>query len=365
MPSPSEVAPRHAGLTRLRFVFIGWVVLYHLDILLRATEFLPWLSPVLGAGYLGVDGFFLLSGFALWLGYGAKPPVGWEGAKRFLLRRVAKIWPLHALALLVLAALVGTAAALGAEIREPDRFDLRNFLLQLGLVHAWETTSRHAWNSPSWALSVEWAGYLAFPLAIHALRKAPRGAVPAVLLLASAGLCALGSHAPEVGLNYTLHLGLVRFGLEFCMGLALGRLATEHRLPPALALAGTAALPARLALDSDPMAVMGLAAVIAAVWQRGGTQPEAARLDLPLRLGEASFGIYMSWVFTEAALVGALRLTEPGEAGRVLLMAAGFLATLLSGWLAWRFVEAPAHRWLLHRAAPAPRRLKPVPAPLG
>src|SRR5689334_7824529 len=103
----AAAAPRHAGLTRLRFLLIGWVVLYHLDLALDVSPELPWLQPLLGVGYLGVDGFFLLSGFALWLGYGARPPVGGLGIGRFLLRRMAKIWPLHALALAALAVLVG------------------------------------------------------------------------------------------------------------------------------------------------------------------------------------------------------------------------------------------------------------------
>ena len=55
-------APRHDSLTRLRLALIGWVVLYHLDLALHVTGVLPWLRPVLGVGYLGVDGFFLLVG---------------------------------------------------------------------------------------------------------------------------------------------------------------------------------------------------------------------------------------------------------------------------------------------------------------
>ena len=119
---------RHAGLTRLRFFLIGWVILYHLNLPLHVTDTWTWLGPVLWRGYLGVDGFFLLSGFALWLGYGTRPPRGVAGMGRFLLRRVAKIWPLHAVALLALALLVGLAMALGVTIREPERFGARDFV---------------------------------------------------------------------------------------------------------------------------------------------------------------------------------------------------------------------------------------------
>jgi peptidoglycan/LPS O-acetylase OafA/YrhL len=354
-------APRHESLTRLRLVLIGWVVLYHLDLPLKVSGVLPWLRPVLGVGYLGVDGFFLLSGFALWLGYGSRPPMDAAGVRRFLLRRLAKIWPLHALALFALAAVVGLAQAGGAAINEPERFSARDFLLQLFLVNAWETTSRFSWNYPSWALSVEWAGYLAFPAVLLALLRLRTPAVPALVAAAVAGLFWLGAREPEVGLNYTLHLGLVRFAFEFTLGLALGRLATENRLPRAAVLAATLAVPVGLGLRWDAVTVVGLAAVVVALWQRPSSRGGPARRpDLLLRLGEASFGVYLCWVFIEAALVGVLRVADPGPGGRVLLMAGGFAANLAAGWLAWRLVEVPAHRWIMARAEPRRAGLDPA-----
>ncbi len=354
-------APRHESLTRLRLVLIGWVVLYHLDLPLKVSGVLPWLRPVLGVGYLGVDGFFLLSGFALWLGYGSRPPMDAAGVRRFLLRRLAKIWPLHALALFALAAVVGLAQAGGAAINEPERFSARDFLLQLFLVNAWETTSRFSWNYPSWALSVEWAGYLAFPAVLLALLRLRTPAVPALVAAAVAGLFWLGAREPEVGLNYTLHLGLVRFAFEFTLGLALGRLATENRLPRAAVLAATLAVPVGLGLRWDAVTVVGLAAVVVALWQRPSSRAGPARRpDLLLRLGEASFGVYLCWVFIEAALVGVLRVADPGPGGRVLLMAGGFAANLAAGWLAWRLVEVPAHRWIMARAEPRRAGLDPA-----
>jgi peptidoglycan/LPS O-acetylase OafA/YrhL len=348
-PEAAAASPRHESLTRLRFVLIGWVVLYHLDLTLRVTGFLPWLRPVLGVGYLGVDGFFLLSGFALWLGYGARPPRGAAGVRRFLVRRLAKIWPLHALALLALAAVVGLAQMGGATIRDPERFRAGDFVLQLFLVNAWETTARHSWNYPSWALSVEWAGYLAFPAVLLGLLRLPVRFVFAVAAAAVAGLFWLEAREPALGLNHTLHLGLVRFAFEFTLGLCLGRLATEGRLPRSTVLAATLALPLGLGLGWDALTAAGLAAVIVALWQRPAAGA-STKPDPLLRLGEASFGVYLCWVFIEAALVGLLRIVEPGAVGRVLLMAGGFAANLAAGWLAWRLVEVPAHRWIMQRA---------------
>jgi peptidoglycan/LPS O-acetylase OafA/YrhL len=308
---------------------------------------LPWLRPLIETGYLGVDGFFLLSGFVLWLGYGSRPPTDVVSLGQFWLRRFARTWPLHALVLLALAALVGLVVAMAGRIHDPERFGLRDFLLQAVLVHAWETTERLTWNSPSWALSVEWAGYLAFPLLVQAWRQ-----VPAIVLLPAIGLCLAGlwvmaELSPGSGLNLSLHLGLLRFFLEFAMGLSLGRLATEGRLPAALPVLAGSGLVAGLLFRYDALAVAGLGALIAAIWQRGAVGSPLKKPDLSLRLGEASFGIYICWVFVEAGMVGLLRVVQPSLAGRALLMATGLTAALAIGWLAWRYVEEPGRRWLL------------------
>ncbi|MDO9707905.1 acyltransferase family protein [Paracraurococcus lichenis] len=353
-------AQRLAGLTRLRVFLIGWVILYHLNLPLHVTDAWPWLGPLLWHGYLGVDGFFLLSGFALWLGYGARPPRGAAGIGRFLLRRVAKIWPLHLVALVGLALLVGALLAAGVTIRDPERFSARDFVLQLFLVHAWETTERFSWNYPSWALSVEWAGYLVFPALLAVLLRLPRPVLAAVPVAALAGLLAMTLTTVNFSLNHSLHLGLVRFFLEFTFGLALGRLATEGLLPRALPWLALPALPLGLLLGQDAATALGLAATIVAIWQAGQGegqrqgQAAAVRPGLLLRLGEASFGIYLSWVFVEAVLVGLLRVVEPGPWGRAGIMLAALAATMALGWSAWRWVEVPAQRWVLERRRPAP-----------
>jgi peptidoglycan/LPS O-acetylase OafA/YrhL len=54
------------------------------------------------------------------------------------------------------------------------------------------------------------------------------------------------------------------------------------------------------------------------------------------------------------------RVVEPGPWGRVLLMLAGLAASLAAGWLAWRLVEVPAHRWILSRTEPRRPGLGPA-----
>ena len=335
---------RLAALTRLRAVLIAWVLVYHLELALRALAGLPVAEAVALKGYLGVDGFFVLSGFALFLGYRHRVPVGLAGYAGFVRRRAERLFPLHLAALGVLVLLVGAAMLAGLRVNEPQRFGAYELLMQALLLHGWETTGQHAWNYPSWALSAIWAGTLAFPLLLPLLVARGARACWTVVVAALAGLGGLGALADGAQLNRTLHLGLVRFGLEFVLGLALARLVTLRAVPGGAAAAAVLLVPFGIWAGQDVVAVAGLAALVARLGMEapGATPPR----DLAWKLGEASFGIYLAWVFVEAALVVLLRVAEPGQAVRIALMAGGLAASGALGWLAWRFVEVPAARRL-------------------
>ena len=342
---------RLAALTRLRVLLIGWVLVYHLELPLRAFAGVPLAEDFALKGYLGVDGFFLLSGFALFLGYRYRPPSGLRGWADFVRRRAARIFPLHLAALALLVLLVGGAASAGLRINDPQRFGGWDLLMQALLINGWETTGVHAWNYPSWALSAIWAGYLVFPPLLVSVLALGRGACWLVVACCLGALAWLGSGEDGAQLNLTLHLGLLRFGLEFLLGLGLARLVTEDAVPRRAALlAALVLLPAGLLLRLDAVMVAGLAALVAGLaMERPGKAPPT---DLLWRLGEASFGVYLCWVFVEAALVVVLRVAQPGQAGRLGLMLGGLAASLALGWLAWRLVEQPAAKLLSPRRRP-------------
>jgi peptidoglycan/LPS O-acetylase OafA/YrhL len=334
---------RLAALTRLRVLLIGWVLVYHLELALRGLRGIPGAESVALKGYLGVDGFFILSGFALYLGYRHRPPLGPAGWLDFVRRRAERIFPLHLAALALLVLLVGAATLAGVRVNDPQRFGAHELVMQALLLNAWETTSVHAWNYPSWALSAIWAGYLVFPLLLSGFLS--RGPFHCALVAAGClgGLGWLESTG-VAQLNWTLHFGLLRFAFGFVLGIALARLVAQRAVDAGLA-SGTALLvPLGVALDIDVVVVAGLAALVARLGMEAASEGQPR--DLLWRLGEASFGVYLCWVFVEAALVIALRVLDPGQAGRIALMAAGLAASLALGWLAWRLVEVPAARWL-------------------
>ena len=112
--------PSLPGLTGLRGVGAVWVLLFHAQFCFVHPV------PVLRAGYLGVDLFFVLSGFVL--SY-AHPGLQWSFSRHraFLLARFARIFPMHWAALLLIVVVV----AVLPEIRSasPHIFRLRDLVL--------------------------------------------------------------------------------------------------------------------------------------------------------------------------------------------------------------------------------------------
>lgn len=102
MPDHSQVHPpaELKALTSLRYLAALWVVAYHLW---PTNATLPGpLETLRARGWMGVPFFFLLSGFILAYVYHDRP-LDRDGRRRFWWARIARIYPLYLLSLLIYA----------------------------------------------------------------------------------------------------------------------------------------------------------------------------------------------------------------------------------------------------------------------
>jgi peptidoglycan/LPS O-acetylase OafA/YrhL len=218
----AEVEPRAdvPALTGIRG-FAAWlVVLYHIRLSMGAA-LPPDATAVLAKGYLAVDLFFMLSGFVLWLNYSARiRRDGLATYPRFIARRVARIWPLHAAMLLAAVALALLLMALGRPVDEA----WEQIPLHILLVHNWGFTDTLRWNDPSWSISGEFAAYLLFPflaLAVDWRRFAPAALLLLILLLVAVLHFAMQAGGAAILDHNIPRLGILRALIEFGIGTIL------------------------------------------------------------------------------------------------------------------------------------------------
>lgn len=234
--------PQLAALTGMRGLAAWFVVLFHTRVTLGDT--LPeWLLRLAAKGYLAVDLFFILSGFVLWHTYGDRlRGAGWAGAGRFWWRRIARIWPLHAV---VLSGFVMLALVLAMTGRDTAMYPWAELPFHYLLVQNWGFTTVLSWNDPAWSISCEMGAYVVFP-AVVAI--APWGQMRTDVLVAAGALLLgaiwfyfavqgsrmLGSDIPR--------LGLARCLLEFWLGNVLRLLWGRWRRIPNIVTGAGAAL---------------------------------------------------------------------------------------------------------------------------
>ena len=177
MPDGAHIKP----LTSLRFFAAFWVVLFHYWPKLAIS----WTPALVEKGYLGVELFFILSGFILCHVYLSSVDEGRFRYGDFLWNRLARVYPLHLVTLIGMGLMAGLALLAGLNI-DRNILSLAALPANLTLTHAWGLAPVAGWNHPSWSISAEWFAYLTFPAFAFAavkLRTRPLVAVAAALTL--------------------------------------------------------------------------------------------------------------------------------------------------------------------------------------
>lgn len=152
-------------LTGVRFFAALWVMLYHYQpALATAGVLVPVLHEVLRVGSLGVDLFFILSGFILSYTYLHKlgPKLKAKTAGNFLYLRLARIYPVHFVMLNVAGLVVIASGLVGVQV-EKSWLNPLDYLKQLLLIQEWGPDPQRGWNFVAWSLSMEWLAYLLMP----------------------------------------------------------------------------------------------------------------------------------------------------------------------------------------------------------
>jgi peptidoglycan/LPS O-acetylase OafA/YrhL len=331
------------SLTGLRGIAALWVVLFHLE---KGTSF-----PLLAVGYLGVDIFFILSGFVLAYVYAEKlRRLSLHSFSQFLQSRVARIYPLHLVILSFVVIVVLSLPGFRSSYPLPEqRFGVGSFVASMLLIQNWFHWLPTCWNTPAWSLSAEWLAYLLFPLFIVATQRWRSIAVPLLLAAASlvcftAAMLIKGVHSPNVEGTP----GLLRMGSEFLCGCLLFRARANGLLPLPWAIdllaMGLLAVSV-LSSATSFLAPFAFAMVVLLAAQGWGIISAALSRTPIVILGEISYSIYMvhwiliqimNWTLFDVVLSTPVKMMRDALALSVIL-AISFTT--------YRLIEVPARKW--------------------
>lgn len=292
-----------------------------------------------GVGAAGVDVFFVISGFIMWVVTCRKTPTPSD----FLIRRVQRIVPLYWAVTLVAA---------GLAIFVPGAFPAMQVTAEALIKSLFFVPYRDPQGLiaplivPGWTLNYEMFFYVLFAAGL----LAPPRLRPWLVTGALAALVALRPLADTN--NPLLATYTDPILLEFAAGIWLGKLWSDGRLPGpgvgwalvALGLAGfTAVTLAGVDVSTGRAVLWGVPALLlvsgAVSIERHGAVPNL----WPLRaLGDASYSLYLIHGLAISAAVRALALA--GLESPAMVFAASIVVGVAAGLIAYQVIEKPAMR---------------------
>lgn len=332
------------------------VVMFHIDT--YCGDALQKVFPIELVGILAVDFFFVLSGFVLAHVYQASWDRGDYSHGDFLIRRLARIWPLHFACLLGIGFIVLAGGYLG--LRPPWQPDLPSFLTHFFLLNATGLSPELSWNQPSWSVGAEWTAYLLFPLYLvvcGAIRPTwAKFAVPVALLVALYLAVKLTAGLDLLELN--ANGGSLRIVPSFFAGVALRQIygrgfGSTLSVPVLRALLVAALLTgvSLLLLGASSLTLWPLipALIYVLALQSGHEGRFAMRARVLTWLGEVSYGLYLvhSLVLMVAFGVAGKLIGLGSPVALFCVAAASMLLSILVAAVAHYAVERPAQALIL------------------
>jgi len=329
----------------LRALAVVPVVLFHAGV------------PGFPGGYVGVDIFFVISGFLITGILVREIDAGRFSLIAFYERRARRILP-------ALLAVLAACFAAGAVISPPDHFEdlaISAFAAAAFAANIWFAQLSADYFAPeielepllhTWSLAVEEQFYIVFPLLLMALSRRGRR----VRLAAVGAICAvsLGLAAEAVGRApqaafYLAHTRAWELGLGALLALGAFPARASRPVTEAVGLAGLGLIAASVALYDAATPFPGLAALppclgtAALIWA-GGQHRTLARRLLELRplvaIGLISYSLYLwHWPVLAYLRLAQGTLELPLGVGLAAVAVAVGLA-----WLSWALIEQPVRR---------------------
>ena len=324
----------------LRAWAVVLVVLYHFGV------------PGFSGGFVGVDIFFVISGFLMTGIILTRQASSRFSLSGFYLSRARRIVP--ALAALLLSLLIFGYSWLGPlDYRELSKHVLAaisfisNFVFRNESGY-FDTISHEKWLLHTWSLSTEWQFYLLFPLLLMGIRRlCPEhvGWVMAIALLASLGWSVWQTQLDPSTAFFLLPARaweMLAGGLVYLYGGRLGHTIWSDRLLEVIGLGLILLAGMVLANQAHWPGAMAIVPVAgAALLMLASRQSSWLTAAPPIQaLGQWSYSIYLwHWPFVVGAQYFAMTWGP-------LLQGLLVLASVVMGYLSFRFVEEPVR----HRA---------------
>lgn len=379
----SPTRARIPALDALRGIAVLAVLIFHLT---RRQRDAPWFN-LAGWGWMGVDLFFVLSGFlitGILLEAKARRTAGSDDYfSRFYGRRVRRIFPIAMLTLAGLCFVLPALSAAGAELTAALRRDQWAFWLYVNnwLVPLHGDAPKFGPAGHYWSLAVEEQFYLVWPLVVLACTR--RGLIVAcvsivtIVPLLRTIVFATGGSPEFIYGNTFCRADSLAWGALAAVALAADRdralrVARRALVPLAYAVialvgvsAGAAFHPVMQTVGYSLLACGASAVVVlAAAEPSHRVSALLARATSLQRLGIVSYGVYVLHVPLKsfATMAGWTVLSWSAQLGSYTLaqwlyyFAVGGASVLLAS-ASWRWIERPIleGRWPVRFRTSAPQ----------